>query len=53
MIDFQAAEMKSLEEPPSEVGLEVLCAMVRELCKHILCDSDIKQLSEHFSPCDR
>ncbi|KAH6756566.1 SEC6 [Perilla frutescens var. hirtella] len=28
MIDFQAAEMKSLEEPPSEVGLEVLCAMI-------------------------
>ncbi|XP_047962018.1 exocyst complex component SEC6-like [Salvia hispanica] len=28
MIDFQAAEMKSLEQPPSEVGLEVLCAMI-------------------------
>lgn len=41
MIDFQAAEMKSLEEPPSEVGLEVLCAMVCELCRHIICDSEI------------
>ncbi|KAL8514288.1 hypothetical protein ACS0TY_013412 [Phlomoides rotata] len=28
MIDFQAAERKSLEEPPSEIGLEVLCAMI-------------------------
>lgn len=50
MIDFQAAEMKSLEQPPSVVGLEVLCAMVCELCKHIICDSDIKHLSELLLP---
>ncbi|GMP80136.1 hypothetical protein CsSME_00035355 [Camellia sinensis var. sinensis] len=28
MIDFQAAERKTLEEPASEIGLEPLCALV-------------------------
>ncbi|KAI4305803.1 hypothetical protein L6164_029146 [Bauhinia variegata] len=28
MIDFQAAEKRSLDEPASEIGLEPLCAMV-------------------------
>uniref|UniRef100_A0A8R7QU19 Exocyst complex component Sec6 n=1 Tax=Triticum urartu TaxID=4572 RepID=A0A8R7QU19_TRIUA len=29
MLDFQAAERQSLEEPASDVGLETLCALVR------------------------
>lgn len=44
MIDFQAAERKSLEEPPSEIGLEVLCAMVCTLCQQIISDRYNKQL---------
>lgn len=28
MIDFQAAERRRLEEPASEIGLEILCAMI-------------------------
>lgn len=35
MIDFQAAERQRMEEPASEIGLEPLCAMVRDFSINI------------------
>ncbi|KAM3243675.1 hypothetical protein ACQJBY_055552 [Aegilops geniculata] len=49
MLDFQAAERQSLEEPASDVGLETLCALVRSFLSLINNNLRCYELSSELS----